>query len=84
MRESSQLQVRLEAAKSEITKLLNERWDQEKDAKQQLVTLSQRLLDKEQQICHLGSLIEANRVDGQRQLKDIRYLRMNLVDESVN
>ena len=71
-RESSQLQLRLEAAKGEITKLLTERRDQEKEAKQHLTLLTQRLTEKEQHVCGLINTLETTRNESQRQLLELR------------
>ena len=69
----SHLQVRLDAAKGEITRLLNERREQEREAQQQLVTLNARLAEKEQQMNRLAGILEATKAESQRQLNDIRY-----------
>lgn len=64
--------MRLDAAKGEITRLLNERREQEREAQQQLVTLNARLADKEQQMSRLASLLETTKAESQRQLLEIR------------
>lgn len=69
---SGQLQVRLDAAKFEITRLLNERREQEKEAQQQLVTLNARVSEKEQQMSRLAGILEATKAESKRQLIDIR------------
>ena len=71
---SAALQVRLDSAKGEISRLLSERRDHEKEAKQQLLTLNQRLADKEKQVAALTGLLEASKAETQRQLNDIRYV----------
>ena len=71
---SSHLQSRLEAAKSEITKLLTERRDQEKEAKQQTLLMGQRLQEKEQHVCHLMVSLDAARSDSQRQIQEFRFV----------
>lgn len=68
------LEVRLDAAKGEIGRLLTERRDQEKEAKKQLETLGQRLAEKEKQVAALSGLLEASKAETQRQLNDIRYV----------
>lgn len=67
-----QIQIRLDAAKGEITRLLNERREQEREAQQQLVTLNARLADKEQQMNRLAGILEATKAESQRQLLEIR------------
>lgn len=66
------VQYRLDAAKGEITRLLNERRQQEREAQQQLVTLTARLADKEKQINRLSNTLEAAKSDNQRQLLEMR------------
>ncbi|XP_057372527.1 protein outspread-like [Daphnia carinata] len=68
------LQARLDAAKCEITRLLNERREQEREAQQQLVTLNARLAEKEQQMSRLAGILEATKAESQRQLIDIQNL----------
>ncbi len=66
------VQNRLDAAKGEITRLLNERREQEREAQQQLVTLNARLAEKEQQMNRLAGILEANKAESKRQLIDIQ------------
>lgn len=66
------LQARLDAAKGEITRLLNERREQEREAQQQLVTLNARVSEKEQQMSRLAGILEATKAESKRQLIDIQ------------
>lgn len=66
--------MKLDAAKTEITRLLAERRDQERDAKKQVTTLGQRLAEKERQIASLSSKLDAIKAESQRQLNDIRFV----------
>lgn len=66
------VQTRLDAAKGEITRLLNERREQEREAQQQLVTLNARLAEKEQQMSRLAGILEATKAESKRQLIDIQ------------
>ena len=66
--------VKLDAAKTEIARLLAERRDQERDAKKQVTTLGQRLAEKERQIASLSSKLDAIKAESQRQLNDIRFV----------
>ena len=49
---------------------------QEKEAKQQVAVLNQRLHDKEQQVVQLGAVIDATEADGQRRISDIRSVNL--------
>ena len=66
------VQIRLDAAKGEITRLLNERREQEREAQQQLVTLNSRLAEKETQMNRLAGILEATKNESKRQLIDIQ------------
>ena len=69
---AGQFQMRLDAAKGEISRLLNERRDQEREAQKQLIQLNQRVADKEKQIANLTASLEASKAEYQRQLNDFR------------
>ena len=47
---------------------------QEKEARQQVAVLNQRLLDKEQQVAQLTDTVDTTRIDGQQQIRDIRLV----------
>ncbi|KAI9561005.1 hypothetical protein GHT06_011961 [Daphnia sinensis] len=68
------LQARLDAAKAEITRLLNERREQEREAQQQLVTLNARVTEKEQQMSRLAGILETTKAENKRLSIDIQNL----------
>lgn len=69
---ASLAQVRLDAAKTEITRLLNERREHERDAKQQVANLTSRLAEKEHQFNRLASQLEAAKQENNMQISEIR------------